>query len=181
MVLCPPRPLPRLCAGGGSYDGGGDANQNFEIYIANRGGATHAERFEFLETRAVNLGVVYQEVASYLSEVTGWANRTVRQAHAGQSKLHLAGRMMGYVALGVPRQKYMSALRSAFIGISNADLLSTLLNDPTTLEEERDFAASAQLVFEEIVEETVLEYVALFPGVEGIVLTGGCALNVLAN
>ena len=159
-----------------SYDGGGDSNQNFEIYLAtnSKGKGMEIERIKIYH---MNLGYVYMQCATYLSEVTG---NKIRNDTA--PALHLSGRMMGYVALGKVKLDWMNEIENVFRGIKrHKPALGMLLGNSPTIQDERDFAATAQKVFENILIEIFDEHISLFPGIDGIVVSGGCALNVISN
>lgn len=94
---------------------------------------------------------------------------------------------MGYAAIAEPMEDlrplvrfYLEVSGSAWNGNYPAPLLRAACE---SVEGQRALGATIQLEFEKFVEERVkalLEHVG-HQEVEGIVLTGGCALNVLAN
>lgn len=53
--------------------------------------------------------------------------------------------------------------------------------DPRGPELFRDLAASVQTALEDIVLEIIGGWLPAFPSVQGVVMTGGCALNVKLN
>ena len=156
-----------------SYDGGGDENQNFEVFLADR----RFKTMERIKIFRLNLGYVYMQIATHLSEVTHNAKR-----NATAPALHLSGRMMGYVALGKVRESWVAPLELIFRGRKMHDpAIGKILSEDPTIQDERDLAATAQMVFENILIEVFDEYISMFPSVGGIVVAGGCALNVLSN
>ena len=159
-----------------SYDGGGDGDQNFEIYLGDRtrvGGKK--EVLEYIDVRFTNFGFVYTELAIYVREVNPAGKNMSR------FPLHLAGKVMGYCALGKVRKAWKADVRDMYNGFTSPDNVAMLLGPNPSVQDERDLAATSQEVLEELMEETVAKYLLLFPMVDGIVMTGGCALNVLVN
>ena len=117
--------------------------------------------------------------------------------------LSWAGKLMGYAAAGTPTEDLQEVAREAF-EVSGAmpkfsmeHIMSVVppttglpqrfqeaLQQVCTSEEgQRNFAASVQAEFERITNLTVTELVQRVghQNLDGVVLTGGCALNVLAN
>ena len=160
-----------------SYDGGGDVHQNFEVYLGEKRTSSSTPSFlELVMVHKMNLGTVYQECATYLQEVTGDKVRKEQYNRA------LSGKMMGYLALGKERPEWASPLERVYRGIASQETaLRDLLGKAPTIPEQRDFAASCQTVFEQILFEVFDEHLTLYPSVDGIVVSGGCALNVLSN
>jgi carbamoyltransferase len=159
-----------------SYDGGGDGDQNFEIYLGDRARVGGKKDFlEYIDVRFTNFGFVYTELAIYVREVNPEGKNMSR------FPLHLAGKVMGYCALGKVRKAWKAAVRDMYNGFTSPDDVPVLLGPNPTVQDERDLAATSQDVLEELMEETVAKYLLLFPMVDGIVMTGGCALNVLVN
>ena len=117
--------------------------------------------------------------------------------------LSWAGKLMGYAATGTPTQDLQEVAREAF-EVSGAMPKFSMehimsISPPTTElpgrfqdalqqvcgseEAQRNFAASVQAEFERITNLTVTELVGRVGALnlDGVLLTGGCALNVLAN
>ena len=157
-----------------SFDGGGDFNQNFEIFLGDR--SRQWNSLERVKMFQINLGYVYMQIATYVSEVTGNSER-----NATAPALHLSGRMMGYVALGKVRNSWVAPLEMVFNGHKHHSFLRTIIGKHPTIQDERDFAATGQHVFENILTKIFDEYIGLYPQNDGIVVSGGCALNVLSN
>ncbi|CAK0812855.1 unnamed protein product [Prorocentrum cordatum] len=119
------------------------------------------------------------------------------------SSLGWAGKLMGYAATGSPDEAIGSVVREAYEASGAmpkyapehifsygqgktrlphrfSECLQTIC---ASVEGQQALAASVQAEFEKITQQTVLQLVE-HVGVEnldGVVLTGGCALNVLAN
>ena len=108
--------------------------------------------------------------------------------------LALAGKLMGYAATGSVRDDLRAAARALLLA-KPADLwrgehrngVSRALADAVCgedIEGGRDFAATAQNEYEGFVLEvvsTLLERAGGPGAVDGVVLAGGCGLNVRAN
>ncbi|CAE7527458.1 nolO [Symbiodinium natans] len=117
--------------------------------------------------------------------------------------LSWAGKLMGYAAAGTPAEDLQEVAREAF-EVSGAmpkfsmEHIMSVAFPATPLpgrfhdalqqvcasdEGQRNFAASVQAEFERITNLTVTELVRRVGprSFDGVVLTGGCALNVLAN
>lgn len=158
-----------------SYDGGGN-DGTFNLYGVERGGLVHRERV------SLNLGTPYRLLATTMPEVTGGRP----QPRAGH--LSLSGKVMAYAALGEPHLAWLPALRDyyrqfqepaqALYSLGEA-LGIELESDSLTPEVARALAATSQRAFEDLLLDEIGRH--LDAGVREIVLTGGCALNVVAN
>ncbi len=160
-----------------SYDGGGD-DGFFNIYKANKS----KNRIKRIETIASDFGGGYLLCASLIREV----------AEKSRHQLALSGKMMGICAYGNPQKELIKYFKEFFFDRNYKKLsLSTGLNlknienpwqDPLnnwTFEGQTGFniAATAQAAF----EECVLDILNKFDSKERLIMTGGCALNVLVN
>ena len=108
-------------------------------------------------------------------------------------QMRLPGILMAYAALGRPRTEWRHGMRRLLVeGIYDARSGMPALQERAVLQDldergQRDFAATAQSVFEEIVADEVAEAMAVVRGEEpnvvvtSLIVTGGCALNVRAN
>ena len=158
-----------------SYDGGGD-DGHFNIYSANESGIT------LLENIKSDFGGGYLLCGSLIREV----------AEKSRHQLALAGKMMGLCAYGKPIKKYVPAFKEFFFDRDYKKLAKITglplknLDDPwkNPLEnwvfekqEGYDIAATAQEAFERAFFSVLDRYDPNVP----LVLTGGCALNVLVN
>jgi carbamoyltransferase len=162
-----------------SYDGGGN-DGTFRVFRGDRARS-------LLEPRArprLNLGTPYRLLATAMPEVTG------RKPQPRAGHLALAGKLMAYAALGAPRAEWVEPVREFYNHYQEPTQALYTLGERLALGVEPDsliesdaraLAATSQAVFESLLEEVVGEHLASTPDVDGVVLTGGCALNVVAN
>lgn len=181
-----------------SFDGGGN-DGFFLVYHGDRKNGS----LSIIDEKKWNLGTAYMRVGAAVSEVVG--NRRCKSLIP--CGLGFAGKMMGYLALGTVRPEWIEKLRVFFLNpeqpLDQPFPTRTLVGFPlmeadgivneARRQAERDFAATAQFVFEDIVlstiEDTLKKLSVDASGrtvdgtllLDGIALTGGCALNVLAN
>ncbi|ACY15451.1 carbamoyltransferase C-terminal domain-containing protein [Haliangium ochraceum] len=158
-----------------SMDGGGN-DGTFHVFRARSGALTHLRRVPW------NLGTPYRLLATAMAEVTGGRP----QPRAGH--LALAGKVMAYAALGEVRAAWIDAVddyyrhyqepRQALYTLGEA-LGLELEPDALTTDDARALAATSQHVFESLVLTRVRDHLAEKD--DGVVLTGGCALNVRTN
>lgn len=161
-----------------SFDGGGN-DGTFRIFRGDR----QRGMLTAVASPPLNLGTPYRLLATAMPEVTG------QKAQPRAGHLSLAGKLMAYAALGAPRTDWFSAVESyyrtyqeptqALYSLGEA-LKIELDADALSADEARTLAATSQAVFESLVEQTVLEHLDAAP-TDGIILTGGCALNVVTN
>ena len=211
-----------------SFDGGGN-DGNWHIYNATKrrggGGAT----LDVVCSYEWNFGSNYAKIGAVLPEVVGSLdefNARCTAAHESlgvyRCVLALAGKIMGYAALGAVRSEWLPAARTfmrtaeatirvlpwGLEGVNHVYLARDRANeswrrglepedvwrffpsedsDQNTSTRERDLAATIQRAFElEVVAALADEPNDVVRGLydgdyDGIVLVGGCALNVLAN
>jgi carbamoyltransferase len=158
-----------------SYDGGGN-DGTFRVFAGDPRGL-HA-----LETIRLNLGTPYRLLATTMPEVTG------RRPQPRAGSLALSGKLMAYAALGRVRESWLDGLREyyenyneprqALDALSDSlglDLEADSLDEPTA----RDLAASSQEAFMRCLDAIADRFAHVEH--DGLVLTGGCALNVVAN
>jgi carbamoyltransferase len=151
-----------------SFDGGGDEDSFVVFDFA-------AERLDFQQSSRINLGVLFSLSGEKLF---GMERRTA------------AGKLMAYAPLGEPRQAYTRALRTLIEreeagSYERTDLWNVLSRAlgarkgkyQADSKDARDLAASIQFVF----EETLLTTLGGMPKRHNLCLTGGCALNCVAN
>ncbi len=160
-----------------SYDGGGNDGV-FNIYIG------EGNQIRLLERKQLNLGTPYKLIATQMEEITHGKPQPRSGHHS------LSGKMMGYCALGKVNPKWENAVTryfqyyqypaQALYNLGNETGLD--LEEGTTIctEAARDLSATVQFCIERIVLDIIEDYVRA-NSVEGIVFTGGCALNVLIN
>jgi carbamoyltransferase len=158
-----------------SYDGGGDDGY-FNIYVANQEGIIHLDKIES------DFGGGYLLCGSLIREV----------AEKSKHQLALSGKLMGLCGYGKPIKEYVSAFQEFFFDRDYKKLAQTTglplknLDNPweNPLEnwvfegqEGYDIAATAQEAFEKAFFNVLDRYDVDVP----LILTGGCALNVLVN
>ncbi|XP_033096246.1 nodulation protein NolO-like [Anneissia japonica] len=174
-----------------SYDGGGNDGA-FNVYHGNRSdGIKHIERVP------LNLGIRYRSLTRTIPAITKKEfNPNVMHMYTGHAPLALTGKMMGYSALGNVRKEWIPAFREYYeLRTNDLGLFFQLGHriglslEENSLDEQnaRDVSATNQYVFTLIICEQIDLFLERFTSVEdnpkldGIVLTGGCALNVNAN
>eukprot|EP00112_Aurelia_sp_Birch-Aquarium-sp1_P007756 Seg1847.2 transcript_id=Seg1847.2/GoldUCD/mRNA.D3Y31 product="Nodulation protein U" protein_id=Seg1847.2/GoldUCD/D3Y31 len=179
-----------------SYDGGGN-DGTFNVYFGDRhGGIRH------LKWVGLNLGTPFRQLAIAMPEVTGKSQDAEETkdltTYMRFAALALSGKVMGYAALGKIREGWISAFEQYYRQfISPLQAMYSLgekiglVLEPNSLSKEdaRDVAATSQHVFEKLLCEQVAIHMYLNSDegtsyqemIDGIVLTGGCALNVHAN
>jgi len=158
-----------------SYDGGGD-DGFFNIFY---GGSDGIEKFESIQA---DFGGAYLLCGSLLREV----------AEKSRHQLALSGKLMGLCAYGTAIDKYVSAFKEFFFDKDYKKLATDTglplknIDDPWKNaldnwifegQEAYDIAATAQKAFEDAFFTVLQRYDPKIP----LVLTGGCALNVLVN
>lgn len=158
-----------------SYDGGGD-DGFFNVY---RGGSMGINLVEKVDA---DFGGAYLLCGSMIREV----------AEKSKHQLALSGKLMGLCAYGNVIQKYVPAFTQFFFDKDYRKLAELTglplknIDDPwkNPLEnwvfegqEAYDIAATAQSAFEDAFFSILNKYETNLP----LVLTGGCALNVLVN
>ena len=132
----------------------------------------------------VNLGTPYRCLAVAMPEVTG----RLKQPRAGH--LSLSGKLMAYAALGQPQAEWVAAVTDFYRTYQEPTQALYTLGEALDLDLESDMlaqgdarslAATSQSVFESLLGEVVGQHLGVNPLMDGLVLTGGCALNVVAN
>ena len=158
-----------------SYDGGGD-DGHFNIYSGNRDGIT------LLENIKSDFGGGYLLCGSLVREV----------AEKSKHQLALAGKLMGLCGYGKVIPEYVPAFEEFFfdrdyeklanwtnLNLKNVDSpwKNPLDNWVFEGQEGYDIAATAQEAFENAFFSVLEKYDPDIP----LIVTGGCALNVLVN
>ena len=158
-----------------SYDGGGD-DGHFNIYSAN------SEGVRLLDNITSDFGGGYLLCGSLVREV----------AEKSRHQLALAGKLMGLCGYGKPIEKHVPAFQEFFfdrdyrklafltkLPLTNIDnpWKNPLDNWVFEGQEAYDIAATAQEGFERAIFSVLDKYDPDIP----LILTGGCALNVLVN
>ena len=158
-----------------SYDGGGD-DGHFNIYSATEEGIIHLDKIES------DFGGGYLLCGSLIREV----------AEKSRHQLALSGKLMGLCAYGNVKDEYIDAFKRFFfdrdyeklanwtnLNLKNIDnpWENPLENWVFEGQEGYDIAATAQEAFENAFFSVLDKYDADIP----LIMTGGCALNVLVN
>jgi len=160
-----------------SYDGGGN-DGTFNTFTAD------PARLSDKRWIPLNLGTPYRSLATAMPEVTGGRP----QPAAGS--LPLSGKLMGYAAYGEVRSAWLPAMKEYFqryqyprqaLFTLGEQLGLCLEPDALGPAKARDLAATGQRVFGDLLLEIVTEELKVRGPVDGVVLTGGAALNVCAN
>lgn len=160
-----------------SFDGGGN-DGTFRVFR----GEKHTDRLVPIATLQLNLGTPYRLLGTAMPEVTGQRP----QPRAGH--LSLAGKLMAYAALGAPRPEWMKAIEEYYrtyqeptqaLYSLGEEIGLDLEPDSLSRDDARSLAATSQTVFESLLEGVVDGH--LDATADGVILTGGCALNVVAN
>ena len=180
-----------------SYDGGGNDGV-FNAFVA-QGFELHR-----IGRKPLNMGAGYYKLASYLHEVTGFPETRDLVCERLQDEekdwVELAmyfpvktfttfsGKLMGYSGLAQPSAEVGSWIRKYFHrwAHGHSEVPRVFLKKVCEgTESQRILAATIQAEFERIMHPIVQDYLRELQqksiSVEGIVLTGGCALNVVAN
>lgn len=161
-----------------SFDGGGN-DGTFRVF---RGLRREGELVSIARL-PLNLGTPYRLLATTMPEVTG------RRSQPRAGHLSLAGKLMAYAALSPPRREWLPALVDYYRTYQEPTQALYSLGEAVGLELEPDalrpddaraLAATSQAAFEEILMEIIGEHLE-GSDADGLVLTGGCALNVVAN
>jgi len=161
-----------------SYDGGGD-DGFFNVFTANRkDGLSH------IGSHHVDMGFPYMIIAHYLEPI--------KQEWIGDGNLVYGGKIMGLCNYGQsipawekPMRKFYMSAPCGETYIEKVKILSAEIGVPfneglrLTGEIAYNLAATSQKVFEDIFFEIASPYFIRcnYP----IILTGGCALNILVN
>ena len=184
-----------------SYDGGGN-DGTFNAFVG------HGMDIHRIARRKLNMGHVYERVGSFLPAVTGYVgsletfcstvNLTKKEDEVDWSEAAIywsaekregfAGKLMGYSAIKAPSAEASSWMRKMYerADLGRSQMPVAVLRMICNSEEDRQVvAAAAQDEFVKYVQPLVAGYLLQLKlkgiRVEGIVLVGGCALNVLAN
>ena len=165
-----------------SFDGGSDEGF-FNIYLADKSSSTPVEK---IYEGGKDYAVAYMMPAHFISDI--------KQEGIFIGNLVYAGKLMGLSSFGKVREEYLAPLREFYFSSTTGDIRLTLsrfielftpfgiTSEKTRLEgdQAKDLAASNQYIFEELFEEetkNILEQYKELP----LILTGGCALNILLN
>lgn len=162
-----------------SYDGGGD-DGFFNVFIANRkDGLTH------VGNHFIDMGFPFMIIAHYID--------VIKHEWIGDGNLVYGGKIMGLCNFGKSVPEWEKPMREFYFsmpcGVTYTNKIKTLSDKigVPLLEDQRltgdtafNLAATSQKVFEDIffeISEPYFNQYKSFP----IILTGGCALNILVN
>lgn len=162
-----------------SYDGGGD-DGFFNIFTANRkDGITH------VGSHLIDMGFPYMIIAHYLEPI--------KQEWIGDGNLVYGGKIMGLCNFGKSVPEWEKPMREFYLSgpcgetyLTKIEKLSNKIGVPLlqdvrlTGEVAYNLAATSQKVFEDIFFEIVTPYLQKYKNLP-IIITGGCALNILVN
>ena len=180
---------------------------NFGAFTVQNGQMKELTRLDYnLGTLYLVLGALMPEVSNlpdeYMDHVCNYQGEG--NLFPADIPLSWSGKLMGYSASGSPKGTFRQALRIAFEAsalmpqfpaetlfanspamrdLGNFFVKNVLPELCASVDGQRDFAASIQAEFQDLAYDiitTLLEYVGS-DHVDGLVLTGGCALNVLTN
>ena len=173
-----------------SYDGGG-SDGLFSVFISRNNQNQSSSSLRLLANFGYNpgLGNFYETMASMFEEIEGSQDACDFVNKPG-SCLRLPGILMGYAALGIPYQRPNKVricveenVYNLRVQCSNSNLKQNMSrNEQRT--HERNLAATVQSVFEDVLIDLLSLFVESPPfknKLQGIVLVGGCSLNVKAN
>ena len=173
-----------------SYDGGG-SDGLFSVFISRNNQNQSSSSLHLLANFGYNpgLGNFYETMASMFEEIEGSQDACDFVNKPG-SCLRLPGILMGYAALGIPYQRPNKVricveenVYNLRVQCSNSNLKQNMSrNEQRT--HERNLAATVQSVFEDVLIDLLSLFVESPPfknKLQGIVLVGGCSLNVKAN
>lgn len=166
---------------GGGFDGGSgdDRVTYFNIFHASRNG-----KLKRLKYIPYDLGTSYGLLALPISEITK------TEENWGERFLGFAGKIMGLCAYSKPKLEWLDAFKEFYKQhkhVGPIDLKKTLSKkidlsldiNSTQGELSYQIAATSQLAFEEIIFEELKPFFKQYK--LPVVLTGGCALNVILN
>eukprot|EP00439_Symbiodinium_sp_Y106_P040207 s4001_g4.t3 len=180
-----------------SYDGGG----NDGVFNAFLGKGFELHR---IGRKPLNLGAGYYKLASFLHEVNGYPEtrdlvcERLEEEDGDWVELAMlfpirvfvafAGKLMGYSGLAKPSPEIGPWIREYFHRWARGEdrvPRAFLVKVCEGTESQRILAATIQAEFERIMHPIIQDYLQTLQmkgiTVEGIVLAGGCALNVVAN
>ena len=159
-----------------SFDGGGNDGV-FNIYNI------QDNKVHLFSRVQMNLGSSYRALATLMPELTHHIPQPI------WGVLALSGKLMGYSALGTiieswikPLEEYFRYFQSpiqAFYSLSNAIGVDLEIGMELDNETARNLAATMQVALENVVIAELEKYIK--PNTDGIILVGGCALNVIMN
>ena len=181
---------------------------NFEAFTVHNGQMKELTKLDYnLGTLYLVLGALMPEVSGLDDEYMDHVCNYPGEGNLFPSDISLSwsGKLMGYSASGSPKDTFRRALRLAFetsglmphfpaeslfsmVPGGKPDLgryfVEKVLPELcTSVDGQRDFAASIQVEFQDLAYDIImalLEHVGT-DHIDGLVVTGGCGLNVLTN
>ena len=160
-----------------SADGGGD-DGIFNFY------SIQNKSIHLIERNQLNLGTPYRLLATLMPEITN------NKPQSRMGHLSLSGKIMGYSALGNIIDSWIEPLKEYYLYYQHpvqalyslGNLIGLELEEGFCLEKQDaiNLAATSQRVFELIVIEKINNKIKN-KEYDGIILSGGIALNVIAN
>jgi len=143
-----------------SYDGGGE-KEYFNFYSGDFNGIT------LLNKIPINMGVGYWRSASLIKQIT----------ERSKTRRSYPGKLMGLAGYGTVKEKMLPHLRQFFT--TRDGKIADMIYDGGLYGGNggRNFAATIQKTLEDILFEELDKYDTQIP----LVVTGGCALNVVIN
>ena len=143
-----------------SYDGGGE-KEYFNFYSGDSNGIT------LLNKIPINMGVGYWRSASLIKQIT----------ERSKTRRSYPGKLMGLAGYGTVKEKMLPHLRQFFI--TRDGKISDMIEGDNYYQGTggENFAATIQKTLEDILFEELDKHNTKIP----LVVTGGCALNVIIN
>ena len=143
-----------------SYDGGGE-KEYFNFYSGDSNGIT------LLNKISINMGQGYWRSASLIKQII----------ERSKTRRSYAGKLMGLSGYGTVKEHLLPHLRQFFI--TRDGKISDMIEGGNYYQgtSGENFAATIQKILEDILFEELDKYDTQIP----LVLTGGCALNVIIN
>ncbi len=159
-----------------SFDGGGN-DGIFNVF------SIKDNNIKLISKIPINLGTSYRVLATIMPELTHHRPQPIT------GELALSGKLMGYSSLGnvinewiKPLEDYFRDFRSpvqSFYSLSNEIGIDLEPGIDLQDTEARNIAATMQVALENVVISEVSKFI--YPNTDGIILVGGCALNVILN
>ena len=143
-----------------SYDGGGE-HEYFNFYSGNSDGVT------LLDKIPINMGMGYWRSASLIKQIT----------ERSRTRRSYPGKLMGLAGYGTVKEKMLPHLRQFFI--TRDGKIADMIRGRNYYQGNggKNFAASIQKTLEDLLFKELDKHNTQIP----LVVTGGCALNVIIN
>ena len=143
-----------------SYDGGGE-HEYFNLYSGNSGGVS------LLDKIPINMGMGYWKSASLIKQIT----------ERSKTRRSYAGKLMGLAGYGTVNENLLPHLHQFFI--TRDGKISDMIEGGNYYEGNggKNLAAAIQKTLEDLLFKELDKHNTQIP----LVVTGGCALNVIIN